>query len=73
MPSPSIGVVIVTMGTRPRELDALLESVSRQDVPAARVVVGGNGTALPGMPGWVNRAVLEENLGCPGGRNAGLR
>jgi integrase/recombinase XerC len=26
---PSIGVVIVTMGTRPRELGALLESVSR--------------------------------------------
>jgi GT2 family glycosyltransferase len=70
---PLIGVVIVTMGTRQVELDALLESVARQSAPAARVVVVGNGTPLAGMPGWVTRVPLEENLGCPGGRNAGLK
>jgi GT2 family glycosyltransferase len=69
---PGIGVVIVTTGTRPRELNALLESVARQSVPAARVVVVGNGTPLAGVPGWVTRVALEENLGCPAGRNAGL-
>ena len=70
---PRIGVIIVTMGTRPAELDALLESVARQSAPAARVVVVGNGTPLPGLPGWVTGVPLEENLGCPGGRNAGLK
>jgi GT2 family glycosyltransferase len=25
------------------------------------------------VPGWVTRMPLEENLGCPGGRNVGLR
>jgi hypothetical protein len=31
VPLPRIGVVIVTMGTRPQELDALLESPARQE------------------------------------------
>jgi GT2 family glycosyltransferase len=70
---PRLGVVIVTMGTRPAELDALLGSVARQNAQAARVVVVGNGTPLVGLPGWVTRVPLEENLGCPGGRNVGLR
>jgi hypothetical protein len=48
---PRIGVVIVTMGTRPADLDALLESVARQSVPATRVVVVGNATPLTGVPG----------------------
>lgn len=73
MSLPRIGVVIVTMGTRPQELNALLESVAHQSVPAARVVVVGNGTPLTSMPGWVTMMALEENLGCPGGRNVGLR
>jgi hypothetical protein len=60
------------MGSRPQELDALLESVARQSVPAARVVVVGNGAPLTGVPGWVTRVPLEENLGCPGGRAVGV-
>jgi GT2 family glycosyltransferase len=68
-----MGVVIVTMGTRPEELDALLESVARQSVRATRVVVVGNGSPLTGVPGWVTGVPLEENLGCPSGRNVGLR
>jgi len=73
VPLPRIGVVIVTMGTRPQELDALPESVARQSVRATRVVVVGNATPLTGVPRWVTRVPLEENLGCPGGRNVGLR
>ncbi len=73
MSLPRIGVVIVTMGTRPHELNALLESVARQSLPPVRVVVVGNGTPLADVPGWVTRVPLETNLGCPGGRNAGLK
>lgn len=73
MSLPRIGVVIVTMGTRSEELDALLESVARQSVQATHVVVVGNATPLTDVPRWVTRVPLEENLGCPGGRNVGLR
>ncbi|MFD9871200.1 glycosyltransferase family 2 protein [Streptomyces niveus] len=72
MPLPRIGVVIVTMGTRPRELEALLASVEKQDVPAARVVLVGNATPLTEVSADVTKIVLKENLGCPGGRNVGL-
>ncbi|WNI27524.1 glycosyltransferase [Streptomyces sp. ITFR-6] len=73
MPLPRLGVVIVTMGTRPIELAALLASVEKQDVPAARVVLVGNATPLTGITADVTRIPLAENLGCPGGRNVGLR
>lgn len=73
MPSPRLGVVIVTMGTRPRELEALLASLDKQDVSAARVVLVGNATPLTDVATDVTKVPLEENLGCPGGRNVGLR
>ncbi|WP_405389908.1 glycosyltransferase [Streptomyces sp. NBC_01102] len=73
MSLPRIGVVIVTMGTRPRELGALLASVEKQDVPAARVVLVGNATPLTGVATDAVKIPLQENLGCPGGRNVGLR
>ncbi|MFF4850697.1 glycosyltransferase family 2 protein [Streptomyces sp. NPDC001194] len=72
MPLPRIGVVIVTMGTRPRELDALLASVGKQGVPAARVVLVGNATPLTDVTTDATKIPLDENLGCPGGRNVGL-
>ncbi|WP_331742223.1 glycosyltransferase (plasmid) [Streptomyces sp. NBC_00876] len=74
MSLPRIGVVIVTMGTRPRELEALLASVEKQDVPAARVMLVGNATPLTDVDvaGNVTKVPLQENLGCPGGRNVGL-
>ncbi|MDH6128246.1 GT2 family glycosyltransferase [Kitasatospora sp. GP82] len=71
MSLPRIGVVIVTMGTRPRELDALLASVEKQDVPTRGVLVG-NATPLTEVDADVIKIPLEENLGCPGGRNVGL-
>lgn len=67
-----IGVAILTMGTRPDELAALLDSVAAQETPAARVVVVGNGSPLPPLPGWVTGLELPENRGIAGGRNAAL-
>ncbi|MEV1010108.1 glycosyltransferase family 2 protein [Streptomyces sp. NPDC049881] len=72
--SPTLGVAILTMGDRPRELAALLASVRAQTVPAARVVVVGSGCSLAGLglPSWVTAVELPENLGVTGGRNAAL-
>ncbi len=78
MGAPRIAVAVVTMGNRPAEVDALLESVAKQDVPPERTVIVGNGCPLPefarrlSLPGEVTTVELEENLGCPGGRNAAL-
>ncbi|NEB80753.1 glycosyltransferase family 2 protein [Streptomyces sp. SID14478] len=72
---PRLGVAIVTMGNRPKDVDALLESVAKQGVRPTRVVMIGNGTALPeftGLPFEVTNVELDENLGCPGGRNVAL-
>lgn len=75
---PRIAVAVVTMGNRPAEVDALLESVAKQDLPPTRIVIVGNGCRLPeftdrlSLPGEVTTIDLDENLGCPGGRNVGL-
>ncbi|MCW8102353.1 glycosyltransferase family 2 protein [Streptomyces tauricus] len=67
------------MGTRPEEVDALLASVAKQDVAPERIVIVGNGCPLPefaerlGLPGEVTAIEVDENLGCPGGRNVALR
>ncbi|MGW6650871.1 glycosyl transferase [Streptomyces sp. CB02130] len=82
MSAPRIGVSIVTMGDRPQAVEALLASVAMQDVRPTRLVIVGNGTALPDysatpgledLDGGVTTIELPENLGCPGGRNEGLR
>jgi len=67
-----LGVAVLTMGTRPKELAALLASVEMQTLPAAKVVVVGNGCALPELPAWAEGVELPENLGVTGGRNAAL-
>ncbi|AEW94677.1 MULTISPECIES: glycosyltransferase family 2 protein [Streptomycetaceae] len=72
MRHPRVGVAVLTMGTRPAELAALLESVAQQDTAAARVVVVGNGSPLPALPDRVTGVELPENLGVSGGRNAAL-
>ncbi|MEW2137911.1 glycosyltransferase [Streptomyces sp. NPDC005409] len=70
---PRVGVAVLTMGDRMPELRALLDSVARQDEPAARIVVVGNGCALPGLPDGVVGVELAENLGVSGGRNVAWR
>ncbi|MET8082362.1 glycosyltransferase [Streptomyces sp. NPDC005303] len=78
MGAPRIAVAVVTMGNRPDEIDALLRSVAKQDIAPARIVIVGNGCRLPefaerlSLPGEVTTLDVEENLGCPGGRNVAL-
>ncbi|MEV4192486.1 glycosyltransferase family 2 protein [Streptomyces toxytricini] len=67
-----IGVVVLTMGDRPAELGALLASVAAQEGDPATVVVLGQGVKLPPLPDGVDGVELPENLGIPGGRNAGV-
>lgn len=68
-----LGVAIVTMGTRPKELSALLESVAMQTRAAAKTVVVGNGCRLPAdLPAFVETVELADNEGVTGGRNAAL-
>ncbi|MFD3541026.1 glycosyltransferase family 2 protein [Streptomyces sp. NPDC058662] len=70
-----LGAVIITMGNRPDELKALIDSVARQDGDPVEVVVVGQGvtvTGMPGLPPGVRTVDLPENLGIPGGRNVGI-
>jgi GT2 family glycosyltransferase len=67
-----LGAVVITMGNRPVELRALLDSVAAQQGPPIEVAVVGNGSPLPPLPEGVRTAELPENLGIPGGRNAGI-
>lgn len=68
----TIGVIILTTGDRPHELNALLASVTAQHGPAADVAVIGQGTALPRLPPGVTAVELPENLGIPAGRNTAV-
>ena len=71
--SVKLGVAVLTMGTRPKELAALLASVASQTVKATRTVVVANGCPLPAdLPLWVEGVELAENLGVTGGRNVAL-
>jgi GT2 family glycosyltransferase len=70
--SLKLGAVVITMGTRPDELRALLESVAGQDGDPIEVVVVGNGAPVVDVPAGVRTVELPENLGIPGGRNVGI-
>jgi GT2 family glycosyltransferase len=69
---PSFGCVVLTEGTRPRELARSLDSLSSQRGIKADIVVVGNGSKPDAISSGVKKIVLEENLGVPGGRNAGV-
>lgn len=74
-PPVRVGAVVLTMGNRPEELRALLDSVAGQDGDPVEVVVVGNGAPLPELPkppGGLRTVELPENLGIPGGRNVGI-
>ena len=72
MSGMKVGAVIITMGNRPDELRALLDSVAKQDGDPVEVVVVGNGSPVPDVPEGVRTIELPENLGIPGGRNVGI-
>ncbi len=67
-----LGAVIITMGNRPAELNALIDSVVNQEGPAVELAVVGNGAPLPPLPAGGRSVELPENLGIPGGRNVGI-
>ncbi|MGW7414459.1 glycosyltransferase family 2 protein [Streptomyces sp. NPDC054863] len=67
-----VGAVIITMGTRPDDLLALIDSVHKQDGDPIDIVVVGNGAPVTGVPDGVRTVDLPENLGIPGGRNVGI-
>lgn len=68
----SYGVVVLTQGTRPAELDRAVRSVLDQVDVGLDVVVVGNGWTPTGLPLGVRSVALPHNLGIPAGRNAGV-
>ena len=69
---PTYGVVILTMGQRPEELRRAVGSVLGQRDVEVEVVVVGNGWKPEGLPPQVRTVSLQDNLGIPAGRNAGV-
>ncbi|MEU8760466.1 glycosyltransferase [Streptomyces sp. NPDC048659] len=67
-----LGAVVITMGNRPDDLRALLDSVARQDGPPVEVVVVGQGVEITDVPEGVRTVTLPENVGIPAGRNVGI-
>lgn len=67
-----MGVIVLTQGTRPEELDRALRSVAAQRDVHTDVVVVGNGWNPSGLPDGVRPVALPENIGIPAGRNAGV-
>ena len=72
MSAPTVGVVILSQGTRPSELDAALASALAQTGVAVEAVVVGNGWTPTGLPEGVRAVALPRNIGIPAGRNAGV-
>jgi GT2 family glycosyltransferase len=64
--------VIITMGTRPEELDRAIASTQPMREQGVQLVLVGNGGDLPPTPPDVTTVRLEQNRGVAGGRNAGL-
>jgi GT2 family glycosyltransferase len=69
---PTYGVVILTMGRRPDDLKRAVASVLDQRGVEVEVVVVGNGWKPVGLPPEVRTVSLEDNIGIPAGRNAGV-
>ncbi|MGY1641609.1 glycosyltransferase family 2 protein [Geodermatophilus sp. SYSU D00703] len=69
---PVVGVVVLTQGRRPADLDRALRSVLAQEGVDTDVVVVGNGWVPEALPDGVRGVALPENVGIPAGRNAGV-
>ena len=72
MDQPQIGVVVLTMGTRPEDLDRGLRSLLAQEGVDLDIVVVGNGWQPQDLPDGVRALGLPRNVGIPAGRNAGV-
>ncbi len=66
-----LSCVIITMGTRPAELERAIASTEPLRSDGVELVLVGNGADLPPVPADVKTVRLPENLGVAGGRNAG--
>jgi len=69
---PTVGVVVLTQGTRADDLARGIRSVLAQQGVVLDVVCVGNGWAPSGLPDVVRTLALPENLGIPAGRNRGV-
>jgi GT2 family glycosyltransferase len=69
---PSFGCIVLTEGRRPEELKRALESLRGQRDVDVDIIVVGNGWKPEGLPPGTRSLELSENLGVPGGRNAGV-
>ena len=69
---PVVGVVVLTQGRRPTDLDRAIRSALAQRGVVTDVVVVGNGWQPVGLPDGVAALCLPENVGIPAGRNAGV-
>lgn len=69
---PTVGVVVLTQGTRPQELTRAINSVLAQSGVQLDLVVVGNGWDPVNLPPEVRGLHLAENIGIPAGRNAGV-
>ncbi|TFD29042.1 glycosyltransferase family 2 protein [Cryobacterium cryoconiti] len=69
---PTVGVVLLTQGTRPDDLTRGIRSILAQKGVLLDVVCVGNGWQPTGLPAEVKTLGLPENLGIPAGRNRGV-
>ena len=69
---PHVGVVILTQGTRPEELQRAAASALAQTGVVLDLVVVGNGWDPTGLPAGARTVHLPENIGIPAGRNRGI-
>ena len=69
--SPKVGCVVLTMGTRPAELDRSVQSLLAQTGVETEIVVVGNGWDPVNIPAGVATHFLPDNIGATAGRNAG--
>jgi GT2 family glycosyltransferase len=67
-----LSCVIITMGTRPQELQRAIDSTQPLRAQGVQLVLVGNGADLPPVPPDVTTVRLPENRGVAGGRNAGV-
>ena len=70
--TPTVGVVVLTQGTRPEDLDRGIRSVLAQQGVTLDVICVGNGWQPTGLPAGVQSLGLPTNLGIPAGRNRGV-
>ncbi len=69
---PTFGCVVLTQGKRTEQLNKAVESILLQQNVEVDVAVVGNGWKPEGFSQNVKTVHINENLGIPAGRNAGV-